>query len=133
MNRYCKTRVCEPTLLRNWFVKAWVLSVYPSCCLLGCFLGIGSLDLIKLCVPDFSVEFFFFLPPQSWGNGPKRGQKWIFLNLKKNLVIEDFPWTCSIMKSYIIWCVLVQVFYSRKMLLLRHRPKCSQSFRLWEF
>ena len=37
------------------------------------------------------------------------------------------------MKIYIICCVPVQIFYLRKMLFLRYRPKCSQPRRLRDF
>ena len=71
------------------------------CCLFGCFLGIESLDFSE----------FRHLNLMKWTkNKPK---KIFFLNLKKNLVI-DFLWICSIMKIYIICCVLAQNVYWEK-------------------
>ena len=72
-----------------------------------------------------------FFAPRNWGNGPKRGQKYFFFNLKKNLGV-NFPWVCSVMKIHIC-CVPVQIFYLGKILSLRYRPKSSQPFRLQNF
>ena len=104
------------------------LPVLPSCCLLRCFLGIGSLvftefrhfsrkayQVVRGRAGFFGKTFFV---SKNWGNGPKISQN-SFLNLKKNLII--FPWICSIMKI----CYLL---YSG-----RCRPKCSQSFRSLNF
>ena len=63
---------------------------------------------------------------QNWGNGPKIGLKYIFLNLKKNLVI-NFYWNCSIVKIHIICCFPVQVLYLRKSFFLRCQNALSQS------
>ena len=51
----------------------------------------------------------------------------VFLNLKKNLVI-NFQWICSIMKVFIICCVPQEMLYLGKMLFLGYRPNAlSQS------
>ena len=57
------------------------------------------------------------------------GQKQDFLNLLKNLVI-DIYWICSMMKTYIIFCVPAQILHLGKFLFLRNGPKCSQPIRL---
>ena len=87
------------------------LSVVPSCCLLGCFLGIESLSFSEfrhgtrklyqvVCARFFGKTFF----------AQKIGE------------VDNFPWISSIMKIYIISCVPVQIFYFEKMLFLRYRP-----------
>ena len=74
------------------------LLVLSSCCLLGCLSGIGSFGFCELrhvtkkpyqvvYVRCFGKTFF---ASRNWGNGPKRGQKQGFLNLKKKLGI-NFP------------------------------------------
>ena len=57
---------------------------------------------------EFSQKKIFC--PKIWENGPKMGQKQGFLNLSKDLVF-NFYWICSIMKTYIICCVLAQIPY----------------------
>ena len=79
--------------------------------------------------PDFLGKKFC---PQNWENGPKIGQKQGFLNLLKNLVI-DFYWICSIMKTYIICCVPVQIPCLWEFFFVRYGPKCSQPTRLQDF
>ena len=58
------------------------------------------------------------------GNGPKIGQKWDALNLKKNLVIN----------FHSIYSILKFVFFGGgggvNILFLRYRPKPSQPIRL---
>ena len=110
-------------------------SVLP---LSGCFLGIVSLVFsnfgrvlqihMKLCIaePDF-FENVFFAPKIG-----KMGQKWSFLILLKDLVI-NFYWICSIMKNYIIYCVPAPIPYLGKFLFLGYGQKCSQPIRLQEF
>ena len=63
---------------------------------------------------------------------PKMGQKQSFLNLFKSLIIS-FYWIFSIMKIYLICCVLAQIPYLGKMLSLRYGPECSQAIRLQNF
>ena len=113
-------------------------SFHPAVCWFF-FLGIGSLGFSEFWhdtrkpYRQIFWESFFCPPPlpkagEMGKNSPKTG----FLNLQKNLVI-NFPRICSIMKIYIIYCVPVQIFYLRKMLFLRYRPKCSQPFKLQDF
>ena len=105
------------------------LSFCPSILLSRCFLGIVSSVFYKFWhEPDFP-EFFF---PKNWENGPKMDQKQVFLNLLKSF-INNFYWICSIMKIYIICCVLVQVSYLGKFWFRRYGPKCSQPVRLQDF
>ena len=109
------------------------LSVLPSCCLLGCFLGIGSLGFSEFwhgtrqLYQETHARFFgkTFFAPKNLRTGPKIG----FLNF----LAINFPCVCSIMKICIICCVLVQAFYLGKMLFLRYRSKCSQPIKLWGF
>ena len=83
------------------------------------FLGTVSLVLLnffkvleahmKMCAiePDFLEKLFY---PQNWENGPQKGQKQVFLNLLKDLVV-NFHSICSAMKNYIVCCVPAQVPY----------------------
>ena len=109
------------------------LSVLPSCCVLGCFLGIGSLGFSEFRYKTLSScasQIFwgnFFCPPKLGKLASNR-----VLNFKKNLVI-NFPLICPIMKMYIICCVPVQIFCLEKVLFHRYRPKHSQPFRLQNF
>ena len=82
---------------------------------------------VKLSIPDFLGKLF--LPPEIGKIGQKEAKNRGFFNLKENLGI-NFPLICSVMKIYIICCVLVQIFYLGKMLFLRYRPKSSQPFTL---
>ena len=70
--------------------------------------------------------------PKIWENGTKMGQKQGFLNLLKDLVIT-FYWIYSIMRTYIICNVPVQIPYFGKYLFLKYEPKCSQPIRLQDF
>ena len=102
------------------------LSFCPSILLSRCFLGIISSVFYKFWhEPDFP-EFFF---PQNWENGPKTGFFWIYWKVLSVI----FYWICSIMKIYIICCVLVQVSYLGKFWFLRYGPKCAQPIRLQDF
>ena len=108
---------------RNAFMKK-NLSILPSSCQSGCFLGIGSLGVsefgmvleIMLCVitePDFLGKLF--LPPKlgKWTkNRPKKG----FWNLKTNLVI-NFHWIGSIVKT-LLFAVFLHKSYIGKNLVL---------------
>ena len=87
-------------------------------------------NFIKLLLPDSVGKLF--LPLNNGEVGQKEAKYGVFLNLKKNLVI-NFPRICSIMKIYIICCVPIQILYLGKMLFLRDRPKCSQPFKLRDF
>ena len=53
----------------------------------------------------FSGKIFL---PENLGKWTKNGPKTGFLNLLKCLVI-NFCWVCSLMKTYIICCVLAQI------------------------
>ena len=90
------------------------LPLFLSCHWSRCLLGIGLLD--------FS-EFQYL--PQKFGRWTKNR---IFLNLKKNLVI-NLNWVCSIMRVYIICCVPTQTLYLGKILFVRYKPKCSHPIR----
>ena len=112
------------------------LSVLPSCCVLGCFLGIGSLGFSEFRYGTrkpyqvVRVRFFgetFFATLKLGKLASNR-----VLNFKKNLVI-NFPLICPIMKMYIICCVPVQIFCLEKVLFHRYRPEHSQPFRLRNF
>ena len=70
--------------------------------------------------------------PQNWENWQNMGQKQGFFNLMKNFAI-NFYWICSIMKIFIICCVLAQIPYLGKFWFLRYGPKCSQPIRLQDF
>ena len=56
--------------------------------------------------------------PENWENGPKLGQKQVFLNLLKNFLI-NFYWICSIVKIYIVCPVHAQIPHLGKFLFLR--------------
>ena len=117
-----------------------VLSICFSILLSGRFLGFVSLVFSKFWhgarnpyeVVHDSQIFCKQVFPQNWENGPKMGQKRVFFNLLKNLVF-NFYWICSIMKIYIICCVLTQIPYLEKFLFLRYRWKYSQPIRLQDF
>ena len=78
-------------------------------------------------VHDRILIFWKFFCPTNLKKGPKMNQKQGFL--LKNLIIY-FCWICSIMKTYIIWCVPAQIPYLGNFLFLRYGPKCSQPIRL---
>ena len=46
--------------------------------------------------------------------GEKYAKNKVFLNLKRNLVINIITWICSITKIYIVWCVPVQMLCLEK-------------------
>ena len=69
--------------------------------------------LMKLCRTELEFLEKAFFSSKNWGNGPKIGKKWSFLNLRKHLVIY-FYWICSIMKICIIYCVPAQILYREK-------------------
>ena len=71
----------------------------------------------KLCVTELDVLEKRFCP-QNWKNGPKLGQKRVFLNLFKNCV-NNFYSICAIMKNDITCCVPAQIPYLGKFLFLR--------------
>ena len=85
--------------------------------------------LIELCMTE--LIFLGNFCPKNWGNGPKTGQN-DFLNLNKNLFI-NFHLICSVMKIYNTCSVPAQILHLGKILFLRYRPKCSESFRLQDF
>ena len=78
-------------------------------------------------VHDRILIFWKFFCPTNLKKGPKMNQKQGFL--LKNLIIY-FCWICSIMKTYIIWCVPAQIPYLGNFLFLRYGPKYSQPIRL---
>ena len=108
------------------------MSILLSCRLSGYFLQIGSLDFSEFChgarnlyeIRYYTARFFgkFFLPQTLW----KWAKNKVFLNLKKNLVI-NFHSICSVMKVYFITCVPAQILYLGKIFFLRYRTKWSQS------
>ena len=109
------------------------LSIFPSCCVLCCFLGIGSLGFSEFRhgtrklyqVVDSRLFGKTFFAPKISRSGPKvkcfefkeKSGHWFSLNL-------------FIMKIY---CVPVQISYLGKILFLKYRPECCQSFRLQDF
>ena len=99
-------------------------SVLPPFCP-GVFLESYHQSFISFGMSQIFQNFF----PQKIG---KMDQKQVFLNLLKSF-INNFHWICSIMKIYIICCVLVQVSYLGKLWFLRYGPKCSQPIRLQNF
>ena len=97
-------------------------SIHPSIPLSWRFLRTLSLVLskfwhvfsiyMKLCMTVRFLEKNYF-ETKIRENGPKMDQKWDFLNLMKNLVINFFSiW--SIKKDCIICCILAQIPYLRK-------------------
>ena len=104
----------------SYKIGSFHLSFHLSFCLPRCFLGI------------LSLVFSNFFCSQDLENWSKGGQKQVFLNLLKNLII-NFNWSSSIMKTFIICCVPVEIPYLGKFLFLGYRPKCSQPIRLQDF
>ena len=70
--------------------------------------------------------------PKNGENGWKVGQKWGFLIILENLVINFF-WIWSIKKVYIICCIFAQIPYLRKMWFLRYGSKYSWTIKLQDF
>ena len=110
---YCRCTCQTPGISWKDPVKQG-LFVYPSYHLSGCFLGIGSLDFSEFwrgsrnpyeVLHDRAGVFWgkIFLV-QKLGKWAKNKVLW---KLKRNVI--KFPWICSIMKIYIIWCVPAQV------------------------
>ena len=119
-----------------------LLSFRPSVLLSGSFLGIDSLIFSETqhgvrgpCVVVHDRVGFVkknFFCPKNGENGLKTGQKWGFLDLLKNLVINFF-WIWSIKKVHIICCSLALIPYLGKIWFLRYGPKWSRPIRLQDF
>ena len=116
-------------------------SVHPSVfCQSRHFLGIVSFSKFWYAARDpyevvlqgagFSIKNFCC--PQNWENGLKMGQKQVFLNLLKHLMV-NFYWICFIMKIYIVCYVPAQIPYFKNFLFIRYQPNCSELIRLPDF
>ena len=89
---------------------------------------LGAHMLLCLTEPDFFNKIFL---PKMGKMGQKCAKKG-FLNLLENLVINFF-WIRSIVKVYIICCILAQIPYLGKIWFLRYGPKYSLPIRLQDF
>ena len=78
------------------------------------------------CVWESQIFLKKVFCPKVGENGPKLGF-FEFIGKKK------FFWIWSIKKVYIIYCILVQIPYLRKILFLNYEPKFSQPVRLQDF
>ena len=99
------------------------------CPLLPSFLGLGHQCFLE---PTMVLEAHVVLCETKPGffriNEPKTG----FFELLKNLGIKFF-WIWSIIKVYIICCILAQNPYLAKIWFLRYGAKCSWPVRLQNF
>ena len=110
------------------------LSICPSCHLSGYFLRIGLLDFPEFwhgsrnpseVVHDSPIFWKIFCPP-NWGKWPKTE----FFEFKENL---GHQFSLNLFYNKNFYFVSRQILYLGKVLLLRHRPKCSQAIRLQDF